>query len=78
MQFYKTYRYEEQIEKKTIFNRHENIYTSKVEKSFIVNDFLITILIDATLMSPKKMAFFNLSVCLNDCHKKSTDTRKLQ
>ena len=40
MQFYKTYRYEEQIEKKTVFNKHVNNYTSKVEKSFIVNDFL--------------------------------------
>ena len=38
MQFHKTYRYEEQIEKK-IFNKHENNYTSKVEKRFIVNDF---------------------------------------
>ena len=39
MQFYKTYRYEEQIEK-AILNKHENNYTSKVEKRLIVNDFL--------------------------------------
>ena len=32
MQSYKTYRYEEQKEKKTIINKHENNYTSKVEK----------------------------------------------
>ena len=31
MQFYKTYRYEEQIEKKAILNKHENTYTTKVE-----------------------------------------------
>ena len=77
MQFYKTYRFEEQIEKKTIFNKHENYYTSKVEKSFIVNDFYH----DShwrNVNVTEKMAFFNLSVCLNDCHKKSTDTRKLQ
>ena len=37
---YITYRYEEQIEKKTILNKHENNYTSKVEKRLIVNDFL--------------------------------------
>ena len=36
-----------------------------------------TILIDATLTS-RKNDIFNMSVCLNDCHKKSTDTRKLQ
>ena len=39
MQFYKTYRYEDQIEK-AILNKHENNYTSKVEKRLIVNDFL--------------------------------------
>ena len=57
--------------KKAILNKHEDNYTSKVEKSLIVNDFFITILIDATLTSPKN-DIFNLSVCLNDCHKKST------
>ena len=51
---YITYRYEEQIGKKTILNKHENNYTSKVGKRLIVNDFFITILIDATLTSPKK------------------------
>ena len=36
MQFYKTYRYEEQTEqKKAIFNKHENNYTSKVEKNVL-------------------------------------------
>ena len=35
MQFYKTYRYEEQIEKSNT-QKHENNYTSKV----VVNDFL--------------------------------------
>ena len=42
MHSYKTYKYEEQIEEKTIINihdKHENNYTSKVEKSLIVNDF---------------------------------------
>ena len=38
MQFYKTYRYEDQIEK-AMLNKHENNYTSKVEKRLIVNDF---------------------------------------
>ena len=33
MQFYKTYRYEEQIEKKQYY-KHETNYTSKVEKTF--------------------------------------------
>ena len=55
MQFYKTYRYEEQIEK-AILNKHENNYTSKVEKMIF-----ITILIDATLTSPKKNDIF---ICL--------------
>ena len=36
-----------------LFKIYENNYTSNVEKRFIVNDF-ITILIDATLTSPKK------------------------
>ena len=34
MQFYKTYRYEEQIEK-TIFNKYENNYVSKMEKKVL-------------------------------------------
>ena len=67
MQFYKTYRYEEQNRKKAILNKHENNYTSKVEKRLIVTN--VT----------EKNDIFNLSVCLNDCQKKkSTDTRKLQ
>ena len=33
MQFYKTYRYEEQIEKSNT-QKHENNYTSNVEKTF--------------------------------------------
>ena len=49
MQFYKTYMYEEQIEKKQ-YSISMNLYnyTSKVEKRLIVNDFFITILIDVT------------------------------
>ena len=38
MQFYKTYRYEEQIEKSNT-QKHENNYTSKVEKRLIVMTF---------------------------------------
>ena len=69
MQFYKTYSYilyEEQIEK-TIFNKHENNYTSKVEKSFKVNEFLSRFSLTQRKRH-RKNGIFNVSVCL----KKST------
>ena len=53
------------------------IITLQKKKSVLKLMIRITILIDATLTS-RKNDIFNLSVCLNDSHKKSTDTGKQQ
>ena len=80
MYFYKTYTNEKQIENSNIqlnikiivlLVLKENAF--KLDVHFQISRFPFTL----TLTSPKKCNF-NLSLCLNDYHAKTIDTRKLQ
>ena len=80
MHFYKTYTDEKQIENSniplnikiiTLLVLMENAF--KVDVNFQISRFPLTL----TFTSPKKRNF-NLSLCLNDYHAKTIDTRKLQ
>ena len=78
--FYKTYTDEKQIENSniqlnikiiTLLVLKENAF--KVEVNFQISRFPLTL----TLTSSKKNDF-NLSLCFNEYHAKTIDTRKLQ
>ena len=80
MHFYKTYIDEKQIENSniqlndkiiTLLVLKENAF--RVDVNFQISRFPLTL----TLTSPKKRNF-NLSLCLNDYHAKTIDTRNLQ